>query len=134
MGLDETISSGSESNEAGNPTRLHEPPPVVPGYELGELLGRGGMGEVWRATQLSLRRQVAVKLLPEKFAKDPEFVSRFEKEATALAALSHPNIVQIIDRGQTGEHYFFVMELVQGMTLREKMNQQRLSARDGALA
>ncbi len=129
-GLDATISSSSKKPDE-NVTRLAEPPPVVPGYELGELLGRGGMGEVWRATQLSLKRQVAVKLLPEKFAKDPEFVSRFEKEATALAALSHPNIVQIIDRGQTGEHYFFVMELVQGVTLREMMNNQRLSVRDG---
>ena len=57
---------------------------------------------------------VAVKLLPPKLAKDPEFVARFEKEATALAALSHPNIIQIIDRGVAGEHYYFVMEFVAG--------------------
>jgi serine/threonine-protein kinase len=104
--------------------------PRVPGYELLELLGKGGMGEVWKARQLSLNRVVALKVLPEKFARDPEFVKRFEKEATALAALSHPNIVQIIDRGQAGEHVFFAMELVHGINLRELMNNQKLSLRD----
>ena len=97
----------------------------IPGYELLELLGKGGMGEVWKARQISLDRIVAVKLLPPKLARDQEFVSRFEKEATALAALSHPNITQIIDRGIAGEHYFFAMELVVGRTLREVMNAGR---------
>lgn len=96
--------------------------PDVPGYELLTLLGKGGMGEVWRARQLSLEREVAVKVLPSRFASDPEFVARFEKETKALAALSHPNIVQIIDRGKAGEHYYFAMELVSGITLREMMN------------
>ena len=95
--------------------------PQVPGYELVELLGKGGMGEVWRARQTSLGRLVAVKLLPPRFAKDPEFVARFDKEAQALASLSHPGVVQIIDRGQAGDHYFFAMELVPGINLREMM-------------
>ncbi len=106
------------------------PHPTVPGYELIELLGKGGMGEVWRARQLSLGRLVALKLLPARFAKDREFISRFEKEANALAALSHPGIVQIIDRGQAGEHYYFTMELVPGINLREMMNAGRLPQRD----
>src|SRR5689334_6098871 len=67
-------------------------PPLIPGFDLVELLGRGGMGEVWRAKQLSLQRHVAVKVLPPRLAKDPEFIARFDKEATALASLSHPNI------------------------------------------
>lgn len=104
--------------------------PKVPGYELVELLGKGGMGEVWRARQTSLGRMVAVKLLPARFAKDREFVARFEKEAQALASLSHPGVVQIIDRGQAGDHYFFTMELVTGINLREMMASGRLSARD----
>ncbi|MFO0596814.1 MAG: serine/threonine-protein kinase [Myxococcaceae bacterium] len=104
--------------------------PRVPGYELLELLGKGGMGEVWRARQVSLSRNVAVKILPSRFAKDREFVARFDKEATALAALSHPGVVQIIDRGQAGDHYFFVMELVSGINLREMMNDGRLTVRD----
>jgi serine/threonine-protein kinase len=95
--------------------------PELPGFELQELLGRGGMGEVWRARQQSLGRMVAVKLLPPRLAKDPEFVTRFEKEATALAALNHPNIIQIIDRGVAGEHYYFAMEFVEGRSLREAM-------------
>ncbi len=99
-----------------------QPPPSLPGYEMVDLLGKGGMGEVWRARQLSLGRMVAVKLLPPRLAKDPEFVARFDKEATALASLSHPNITQIIDRGVHGEHYYFVMELVNGKSLREVMN------------
>ncbi|PTL85675.1 serine/threonine-protein kinase [Vitiosangium sp. GDMCC 1.1324] len=95
----------------------------LPGYELVRVLGRGGMGEVWQARQKSLGRMVAVKVLPPRLAKDPEFVTRFDKEATALAALNHPNIVQIIDRGVAGEHYFFVMEFVEGRSLREVMRQ-----------
>ncbi len=111
-------------------TLVKAPPPLVPGYELTELLGKGGMGEVWRARQLSLGRMVAVKLLPEKLAADREFVARFEKEATALASLSHPNIVQIIDRGQAGAHYFFVMELISGTTLRELMRGRSMEPRE----
>lgn len=103
----------------------------LPGYELIEVLGRGGMGEVWLARQQSLERTVAVKLLPPKLAKDPEFVTRFEKEATALAALSHPNIIQIIDRGVAGEHYYFVMEYVEGRSLRELLGVNRPSAQQG---
>ncbi|NVI98935.1 serine/threonine protein kinase [Myxococcus sp. AM009] len=94
----------------------------LPGFELLEMLGRGGMGEVWLARQQSLGRTVAVKLLPPRLAKDPEFVTRFEKEATALAALNHPHIIQIIDRGVAGEHYYFVMEYVEGRSLREAMS------------
>ena len=98
---------------------------VIPGYELLEVIGKGGMGEVWKARQVSLDRIVAVKLLPPKLARDQEFISRFDKEATALAAMSHPNITQIIDRGVAGEHYFFAMELVVGRTLRDVMNAGR---------
>ncbi|KFE70503.1 serine/threonine-protein kinase [Hyalangium minutum] len=103
----------------------------LPGYELLEVLGRGGMGEVWLARQRSLERTVAVKLLPPRLAKDPEFVTRFEKEATALAALSHPNIIQIIDRGVAGEHYYFAMEYVEGRSLRELLGLNRPSAQQG---
>ncbi|HSP81164.1 MAG TPA: serine/threonine-protein kinase, partial [Myxococcaceae bacterium] len=95
----------------------------LPGLELVRVLGRGGMGEVWLARQRSLGRMVAVKVLPPRLAKDAEFVTRFEKEATALAALSHPNIIQIIDRGVAGEHYYFVMEYVEGRSLRDVMRE-----------
>jgi hypothetical protein len=93
----------------------------VPGYELLHLIGRGGMGEVWKAHQRSLGRAVAVKVLAPELAADPEFIKRFEKEAAALAALSHPGIVQIIDRGTCEPEgtFFFAMELCEGESLRD---------------
>ncbi|HVE87078.1 MAG TPA: protein kinase [Myxococcales bacterium] len=118
-----------EEDAAPQPIPLHSPL-VIPGFELKEILGRGGMGEVWKAIQVSLGRTVAIKLLPPKLAQDPEFVARFEKEATALANLSHPNIIQIIDRGMAGAHYYFVMELVEGRSLREVMQSTRLAPSD----
>lgn len=102
------------------------PPVTIPGYELLSVIGRGGMGEVWRAQQKSLGRTVAIKLLPPKLAEDPEFVARFDKEAAALAAVSHPNVVQIFDRGVESNHYYFVMELVEGISLRDRLNQGRV--------
>ena len=126
--LGPTISPPSKQNPTpaeDQGTFVHQAAVQIPGYELIELLGKGGMGEVWRARQVSLDRIVAVKLLPPKLARDQEFISRFDKEATALAALSHPNITQIIDRGVAGEHYYFAMELVVGKTLRDVMNTGR---------
>ncbi|MFL5349672.1 MAG: serine/threonine-protein kinase [Hyalangium sp.] len=114
-----------------NATAISRGKVELPGYELLELLGQGGMGEVWLARQQSLARPVAVKLLPPRLAKDPEFVTRFEKEATALAALSHPNIIQIIDRGVAGENYYFAMEYVEGRSLREMLGMSRLSPQQG---
>ncbi len=113
--------SGGQPEARQDATTPSRPGLEVPGYELGELLGRGGMGEVWRAVQQSLGRTVAVKVLPPELARDPEFVARFEKESAALAALSHAHIIQIIDRGSAEGHYYFVMEYVEGRSLREAM-------------
>jgi eukaryotic-like serine/threonine-protein kinase len=124
------LAATTSSQRTQSETAITGTIPQVPGYELLELLGKGGMGEVWRARQTSLSRQVAVKILPAKFAADREFIARFEKEATALAALNHPNIVQIIDRGQAGTHYYFVMELVVGVNLREMLTGRRLPPKD----
>lgn len=122
------VSIGVPAPGGPAPSMGPRPGVEIPGYELTELLGRGGMGEVWRARQTSLGRMVAVKLLPEDLAKDREFVARFEKEATALARLSHPNIIQIIDRGEaSGHYYYFVMEFVDGTSLRELMNAKKLT-------
>ena len=98
-------------------------PPTIPGYELKQLVGKGGMGEVHMATQLSLQRTVAVKLLKHELAKDEQFVGRFEKEGAALATLRHPHIVSIVDRGKAGDTYYLVMEFVDGPSLREKMRE-----------
>ena len=100
--------------------------PEIPGYVLHELVGRGGMGEVWRATQASLGRTVAVKLLREELSRDDAFTARFEQEAAALAALDHPSVVQAIDRGNASGTLYFVMEFVAGRSLRDELDRGRL--------
>ncbi len=94
----------------------------IPGYELFELLGKGGMGRVYRARQQSLNRWVAIKILSSDLAKHQSFIRRFDKEAGALAALNHPNITTIIDRGHVEDTYYFVMEYVGGPSMRQKIN------------
>jgi len=96
-------------------------PDLIPGYRLEKLVGTGGMGEVHKATQLSLNRIVAIKLLSAQLAQDSSFVARFQKEAAALATLHHPHIVSILDKGNTQTTYYLVMEFVDGPSLREKI-------------
>lgn len=94
---------------------------TIPGFEIHEMLGKGGMGRVYRARQVSLDRWVAIKILNEDLAKHHSFIRRFEKESGALASLSHPNITAIFDRGSANGRYYFVMEYVGGPSLRHKM-------------
>ncbi len=88
-------------------------------YTIEAMVGEGGMGEVYRALDTRLDRGVAIKVLPESFAGDPDRRSRFEREAKAVAALSHPNILQIHDTGVHEGRHYLVMELLAGETLRE---------------
>ncbi|MDF1666521.1 MAG: serine/threonine-protein kinase, partial [Planctomycetota bacterium] len=81
------------------------------GYKIGKLLGRGGMGSVYAAQQLSLDRMVAFKVLAKELASDEEFVSRFLEEARSAGRLNHQNIVQVYDVGQVGGTYFYSLEL-----------------------
>jgi serine/threonine-protein kinase len=90
-------------------------------YEVIAPLGAGGMGEVYRASDTRLGREVAVKVLPELFARDPDRRARFEREARAVAALSHPNILAIHDYGTDGAVTYAVMELLEGETLRSRL-------------
>ena len=91
----------------------------IEGIEVMELLGRGGMGAVYRARQINLDRPVAVKIMSPELSVQPAFDERFRREARTLAKLSHPNIVTIYDFGQAGEYCYLVMELVDGVNLRE---------------
>ncbi len=100
--------------------------PLAPGsrfgpYEILAPLGAGGMGEVYRARDPRLDREVAIKILPEKLAGDSPALARFEREAKAVAALSHPNILGIYDVGSDGGRTYAVMELLVGETLRERL-------------
>ncbi len=92
-------------------------------YEIVERLGRGGMAEVYRGYHVALDRYVAIKLLHAFLADDPEFKSRFEKEAQNVAKLKHPNIVQVYDfeYDQANESYYMVMELIEGPTLKDRL-------------
>jgi serine/threonine protein kinase len=119
------LARGLESAKAatGNPQAWQPPTPeelavLLPQYEIESLLGRGGMGAVYRGKQAALDRAVAIKLLPAELAADAEFMSRFQREARTLAKLQHPGIVAVHDFGQTSAgHLYFVMEFVNGTDL-----------------
>ena len=89
-------------------------------YEVTSHIGSGGMGEVYQAHDSKLGRDVAIKVLPEQFARDPERLARFQREAKMLAALNHPNIAAIYGLEQSGSTHYLVMELVPGKTLAER--------------
>ncbi|HKE56533.1 MAG TPA: protein kinase, partial [Pyrinomonadaceae bacterium] len=91
-------------------------------YEIISQLGAGGMGEVYLARDLSLDREIALKLLPAQFAADPERVSRFAREARAASALNHPNIIVIHEVGEESGKHFIATEYIAGETLRQKLN------------
>jgi len=121
-GLDDT-------DLAGLPTRA-ELEAAFPSLEIGELLGRGGMGAVFQARQKSLDRQVALKVLPQQ---DPQaakaFAVRFEREARALARLDHQNIVRVYEFGESGGLHYLLMEYVDGVNLRDVMESGDMTPR-----
>jgi eukaryotic-like serine/threonine-protein kinase len=98
-------------------------------YEILTPIGAGGMGEVYRARDSRLRRDVAVKLVPESLAKSPNALARFELEAQTVASLSHPNVVAIFDVGRENGIHYLVMELLEGKTLQERLASGPLVAR-----
>jgi len=100
-------------------------------YDLVEVIGRGGMGVVYRGRDRTLDRTVAVKVLPALFAENPTLVERFEREARAAASLNHPNIVSVFDSGRDGTERFIVMECVPGVSLAELLRERgRLEVRE----
>src|SRR5579863_10440501 len=91
-------------------------------YEIVAPLGAGGMGEVYRARDMRLGREVALKILPESFARDADRLRRFEQEARAVAALNHPNILAVFDIGEQNGSPFIVSELLEGESLRAALD------------
>src|SRR5499426_3132220 len=90
-------------------------------YEIIAPLGAGGMGEVYRARDTRLARDVAVKVLPDHLSREPEVRARFEREARAVSALNHPHICTLHDVGRQGDTDYLVMELVEGETLAQRL-------------
>ncbi len=90
-------------------------------------IGQGGIAEIFRGRQESLARDVAIKILSPNLLSDIDIVRRFERESMVIAKLSHPNIVHVIDRGKAGNRYYFVMEFVDGTSLREVIDSARVT-------
>jgi hypothetical protein len=90
-------------------------------HEVAAPLGAGGMGEVWKARDTRLGRDVAIKVLPEEFAAETERRQRFEREARAMASLSHPNVISIFDVGVHEKGFYIVEELLEGESLRGRL-------------
>src|SRR5664279_3320449 len=103
---------------------------LLDSYEIVAPLGAGGMGEVYRARDTTLKRDVAIKVLPEYWSRDHERLRRFEQEAQATAVLNHPNIVSIFHVGQYGGSPYIVTELLQGETLRDRLRKGPLRLRE----
>lgn len=95
-------------------------------YVLTGKIGQGGIAEIFKARQASLNRDVAIKILSSKLTTDPEIVRRFERESMVIAKLNHPNIVHVIDKGKAGNRYYFVMEYVDGTSLREVIERENI--------
>lgn len=128
----ESPASPVNSNDAGTP-----PPQQFVGQHLGSYevrmhIGSGGMGDVYRAHDTQLRRDVAIKVLSPEFSRDPDRVARFQREAVALAALNHPNIAAIHDLDEFNGTRFLVLEFVEGQTLAARLNRGPLPVRQAA--
>ena len=92
-------------------------------YSITAQIGKGGMGEVYQATDTKLGREVAIKVLPEEFARDADRIARFQREAKLLASLNHPNIAAIHGLEEADGTHFLVLELVEGQTLAERIEE-----------
>jgi eukaryotic-like serine/threonine-protein kinase len=105
----------------------------IPGYVMLQKLGKGSMGVVYKAKQQSVDRVVAIKILLEPLAQNKEFIKRFEREAMIAAKLSHNNVVNAIDAGQIDGHYYFVMEYVEGPTIKDFLDKNKIFEEKEAL-
>jgi serine/threonine-protein kinase len=115
--------------DAGDSGKLREPP----GYQIISSIGRGSMGMVYRAKQLSMDRTVALKILLRQLAMNKEFIERFHREAHLAAKLNHNNIVQAIDSGEFSGHHYFVMEYVDGTNIKQELDKGKVYEEKEAL-
>ncbi len=127
-GADDVVITRANAARPTLPTR-EELVAAFPDLEIHDLIGRGGMGAVFRARQTRLERDVALKVMPRELSADPSFAERFLREARALARLSHPNIVAVHDFGETGGLCWLLMEFVDGANLRDVLRKGRIEPR-----
>jgi formylglycine-generating enzyme required for sulfatase activity len=121
-----------ESPDATSVTPSEPPPPCIPGYEIEAVLGRGGMGVVYRARHLALKRTVALKMMLAGGHAGPQELARFRIEAEAAARLQHPNIVQIHEVGEADGHPYCALEFVEGGNLAGRIDGKPMPARESA--
>jgi predicted Ser/Thr protein kinase len=126
-GLETAPAAGAGRSDLPGPAALAE---AFPELEILGLIGRGGMGGVYRARQRQLERVVALKILSPDIARDPSFAERFAREARALARLSHPHIVSVHDFGRRGDLFYLLMEYIDGANLRQVLAGGRLSPKE----
>ena len=123
LGMETNAKTAGEERGTGSHRKVAPPPAEIaahfPQLDVLEILGQGGMGIVYKARQPKLNRLVALKILPVEFGADAAFAERFNREACALAKLSHPGIVSVFDFGKAGPYYYLLMEYVDGLNLRE---------------
>jgi len=122
-----TITRDAEAPSGESPRKRLKPGTRLGRYEILSAIGAGGMGEVYRAHDPRLERDIAIKVLPERLARDPQAMSRFEREAKAVAALSHPNILAIFDVGSEKGISYVVTEFLEGETLGTRLRRGKLS-------
>ena len=133
LNLDEVTDFGDLEDGPGGLPELPTPEELAkhfPQLEILQCLGRGGMGIVYQARQIKLDRLIALKILAPERGQDARFAERFAREAQTLARLNHPNVVTVYDFGQAGHLFYLLMEFVDGMNLRQLLNQRRLSSRE----
>ena len=124
--IHDAFNEGDKSATAFKPPTVGELSELFPSLQILELIGAGGMGAVYKARQEGLDRTVAIKILPEEFGQDVKFALRFTREARTLAKLNHPNIVALYEFGHVADTYYFLMEYVEGSTLRDVVKASEL--------
>lgn len=119
----------SPQTDTDSTSSLLKSAPILGDFKLISKIGQGGIAEIYKAIQMKLNREVAVKILSSKLSQDPEIVRRFDRESMTIARLNHPNIVHVIDRGFSHGRYYFAMEYVEGASFKEALQQANLPMR-----
>lgn len=124
--INDALSEGAKQTRAFEPPTVDRLAKIFPALHIDGLIGAGGMGAVYKARQEGLDRVVALKILPEEFGHDVKFALRFTREARTLAKLNHPNIVSVFEFGSVEDTFYFLMEYVDGSTLRDAVKAHQL--------